>query len=694
MKIVHRRIERLLPTCYAIIGSVLVIAFTPYATAADVVTQGLVVNYDFTAGSLPDRNSSVRDLSGHGLHGVMRPLAASGSLPRTGWREHEILQVDGRGGRIARPAQIQVLKQPNSSFTMPFGLVQMDNGEIVLQCSGERRGQPTVPILAFSTDGGDTWTDFQPVKGAGGRPMHLSDFGPGRLSFISGGRRWFSDDRGRSWPRNVDHPRTSEGHTFYLEGNDWIDRDENGNPTAILQLGWHYKPGKRHPVDDATVVFRRSVDGGVTWGDEVAPPQWKFDMVHQSVTHRRGVSEGAIVRAANGWLVAALRTDIPPSYFDGPHDDTLEGTAISISKDDGQTWSKMNFLFYAGRHHANLQRLPNGDLVCVMIVRADCADGKLVSHRRGCDALISHDNGLTWNLDRRYELDSFNFHRPEYFLDGRCGHIGSVVLDDGSILTAYGHYLLGAAVLVKWRPDAEPARTLSADDKRVSALGKTKTLYDQVGAKGSEFEIDEEPGMPPRVRLNGNGWLQLPSDEQLLAVDDNGTIELVMQPIDRGDLPILLGGRGLTRDNKECTFLIGFDIRARHGGQAIHSDQRLGQEPCLSTIRVNGSGTPTAFEPVVQQLALVMDAGQGQFYRDGKLFDKQEQVGPERGSLFHFLRSRTKSLDSIRLGVGAQPGSHEAGRALHAALLAVRVYDRPLSPQELIQNRDATVGAR
>src|SRR5262249_38062310 len=159
--------------------------------------------------------------------------------------------------------------------------------------------------------------------------------------------------------------------------------------------------------DDATVVFRRSVDGGKTWIDEVAPPQWKFTVEQDGKQWLRGVSEGAIVRAANGDLVAALRSDMPPRYFDGPHDDSLEGTAISISRDEGRRWSDLNILFDAGRHHANLQRLPNGDLVCTLVVRDDIQDGNLASHRRGCDALISTDHGKTWTLDRRYELDSF-----------------------------------------------------------------------------------------------------------------------------------------------------------------------------------------------------------------------------------------------------------------------------------------------
>ena len=107
---------------------------------------------------------------------------------------------------------------------------------------------------------------------------------------------------------------------------------------------------------------------------------------------------------------------MPPKYFDGPNDDSLEGTAISLSEDDGKTWSEMQILFDAGRHHANLQRLPNNDLVCTVIVRDDIQpgnlnEGELTSRRRGCDAVISHDNGKTWNLDRRYELDGFDYLR-------------------------------------------------------------------------------------------------------------------------------------------------------------------------------------------------------------------------------------------------------------------------------------------
>lgn len=99
--------------------------------------------------------------------------------------------------------------------------------------------------------------------------------------------------------------------------------------------------------------------------------------------------EGGLVRAANGWIVAALRMDIEPRYFDHPQcHDNLMGTAVSVSKDDGKTWSPIQKIFEAGRMHANLLRLPNGDLVMTVIKREDIRGGNLASYRRGCEAVV------------------------------------------------------------------------------------------------------------------------------------------------------------------------------------------------------------------------------------------------------------------------------------------------------------------
>jgi len=73
-----------------------------------------------------------------------------------GWQEHKIRQGDGKGGWVTWPAHRQVLKHPDANFTMPFGLVRMDNGEIALLCSREKEqpkgGKTFEPIIAFSKD--------------------------------------------------------------------------------------------------------------------------------------------------------------------------------------------------------------------------------------------------------------------------------------------------------------------------------------------------------------------------------------------------------------------------------------------------------------------------------------------------------------------------------------------------------------
>jgi hypothetical protein len=43
-----------------------------------------------------------------------------------------------------------------------------------------------------------------------------------------------------------------------------------------------------------------------------------------------------------------------------------------------------------------------------------------------------------------------------YRVDGQCGHIAAVVLEDGGIVSAYGQYRLGAAVLIRWKPESGP----------------------------------------------------------------------------------------------------------------------------------------------------------------------------------------------------------------------------------------------
>lgn len=157
-----------------------------------------------------------------------------------------------------------------------------------------------------------------------------------------------------------------------------------------------------------------------------------------------------MVRAHNGWLLAALRCGTLLVPFAG-HDDSYRSTRVSISRDEGQTWSPAQWLV-DGRRHAHLLSMPNGDLVMTVTVRHDFQNGQLASYRRGCEAIISHDNGLTWDLEHKYILDQWEFFDSIAPDEGRCGHLYSALLDDGSILTVHNNYLTMGMTLIRWRP--------------------------------------------------------------------------------------------------------------------------------------------------------------------------------------------------------------------------------------------------
>jgi hypothetical protein len=238
---------------------------------------------------------------------------------------------------------------------------------------------------------------------------------------------------------------------FGVEGNALVDRDAQGVATRVAEIGWNYDPGTQWPVVPANGILRWSSDQGHTWTQETIPRAWRFQVEHQGKSYTRGISEGSLVRAANGWLVAALRTDMPPRYFDVPYDDSLEGTGISISKDNGATWSPIHVLYDAGRHHAHLLKLPNGDIVMIHHVRVDVQSGRLASYRRGLEAVVSHDNGQSWDLSRKYILDEYEFYDGKKWYNGECGHLSATLLNDGSILTCYGKYLSKGVSLIRWK---------------------------------------------------------------------------------------------------------------------------------------------------------------------------------------------------------------------------------------------------
>jgi hypothetical protein len=94
--------------------------------------------------------------------------------------------------------------------------------------------------------------------------------------------------------------------------------------------------------------------------------------------------------------------------------------------------------------------MPNDDLVMIVIRRVDFRDGRLAGYRRGCDAVVSRDHGVTWDVEQLIVIDDYPYCDGERWISGACGHLCSTLLSDGSILTGYGNKLTGG-VLIRWR---------------------------------------------------------------------------------------------------------------------------------------------------------------------------------------------------------------------------------------------------
>ena len=110
-----------------------------------------------------------------------------------------------------------------------------------------------------------------------------------------------------------------------------------------------------------------------------------------------------MIVARNGDWVAACRTDNPKRFAHHAFDH-YSGLAVSISKDEGKTWSELNTLHEWGRHHPSMVLLPDGSILMSYVVRLGYPHDAQGFPQFGVEAVVSRDNGRTWDLPRRYIL--------------------------------------------------------------------------------------------------------------------------------------------------------------------------------------------------------------------------------------------------------------------------------------------------
>jgi hypothetical protein len=348
------------------------------------------------------------------------------------WKPTKILQMDGDAVGEEIPAEQQIVTESwNRIVAVPY-IVYMPEKDRVLMLVNCDYLSSHQPMTIISDDQGATWSGPRPVSkdpevnGAAGLSKCLTYLGNGKLAF-SANERWFSSDYGETWEGPVPIPLATNGQRWGQWDPYLVDRDPtSGVVTRVMEAGCNEEDGGwDSPAGYDQGHVRFSMDEGRTWGPNIKVPEWY------------AVSEVALVRAKDRSIVAGCRTAMMREHLGNI--DHYDGLGVSISKDDGATWSHVNRLYCCGRMHPCMVVMPSGDIVMTYVVRRGYPRDENDFPQFGIEAIVSHDNGASWDIPHRYVLAKWSGNRKgrkEWYAS--CQGTSTVLLPDGSLLTAFG----------------------------------------------------------------------------------------------------------------------------------------------------------------------------------------------------------------------------------------------------------------
>ena len=297
---------------------------------------------------------------------------------------------------------------------------------------------PDGTLMAVGSVGYELW-DLERRSEAEARGLVVYDDAiinqqlPGKL-VVSGHRLCAirSRDQGASWERRI----------WTVPGYSAVTGFPRG---TILEDGtWLFPVYTHRPDGGGDGLIFRSTDAGETWRLHLAVP--------------RVCNEWALVEVAPGVVLGHLRQGYRWGH---PEDDRIYALEV-WSEDGGKTWTQPVEAAFQG-YPNHLLKLRDGRILCTF------------GYRRkpmGVRALISEDQGNTWDLDCEYVLRDdagttsnawpAEKHAQPGFGSSDVGYPMSAELADGRIVTAY--YITPAdatthVAVTHWHPDKDrPAR--------------------------------------------------------------------------------------------------------------------------------------------------------------------------------------------------------------------------------------------
>ena len=364
-----------------------------------------------------------------GFQGSRDSSMESTKMPADRWRVQTIRQLNGRHMERTQHGKLRIVTESwNRVAAVPYLVHMPEKDRLLMLISCD---YPHRPMVMHSDDHGASWSEPLYVYPSDDRGathqigVSLTYLGGGKalLSVEGKSKRWFSRDYGETWTELSALGPCPGGERWFQWDPYLVDRDRKaGQVTRVTETGYSYD----QPANASQGYIRSSTDEGRTWGEPVQVSQWK------------GVNEVALARAKNGDLIAACRTDEPEKYRK-MNLDHFSSFGVSVSTDNGATWSELNMLYEYGRMHPSLVVMPGGDIAMTYVVRRGYTDDPEGYPRFGIEAVVSRDNGRTWDLDHRYILTSWSGNRkgPDAWW-ASSQSTSSVLLPDGSILTAFG----------------------------------------------------------------------------------------------------------------------------------------------------------------------------------------------------------------------------------------------------------------
>ena len=449
------------------------------------------------------------------LAGLLLGLLCSASMSRGEWKSHAVLVLNGRAQAIRQPGLFQIVTERlNRVVAVPYLAYLPEKDRLLMQVGCD---YPHHSMIMASDDHGATWSQPKLIYAdAAGAPdidlgTSLTYLGGGKVVLVAGrhGKNWqapynvyFSSDSGDTWGNPTPMPKAAGGLDMNIWDTFHVDRDAKTGRVERLIVGGYLMDMARYngiaSPGFSSGGLRVSRDGGRTWEDFIRVPQWS------------GASEITFARAANGNLIAACRTDWP-EWFRKQNFDHYDGLAVSISKDNGITWSPLDRLYAWGRHHPSLVTLTNGDVVMTYVVRMGYPNTVEGFPQFGVEAISSHDNGATWDLDHRYILARWRgiTKGPNAWYASSQG-TSTLQMPDGSLLTAFGtgYRALDPSGqgqpkprdigLVSWRVSNEPHNA----DRRITDAPWDSDLRNEFNPDPERRKVQSEcPAAPGRRNI-------------------------------------------------------------------------------------------------------------------------------------------------------------------------------------------------